>query len=86
MNREARILKALRKRLSQLSTGKCSKAELYVIKQGIEAMEQAIQEQAIHEKAPMEQAIHEKVPMEQVIDVDIYDIYGINQLYEKLFK
>ena len=71
MNHEAKALKALRKRLSQLSTGKCSKAELYVIKEGIKAMEQAIQE---------------KAPMEQVIDVNIYDIYGINQLYEKLFK
>ena len=71
MNHEAEALKALRKRLSQLSTGKCSDAELYVIKQGIEAMETDIRE---------------KVPMEQVIDVDIYDIYGINQLYEKLFK
>ena len=71
MNHEAKALKALRKRLSQLSSGKCSKAELYVIKEGIKVMEQAIQE---------------KLPMEQVIDVDIYDIYGINQIYEKLFK
>ena len=69
MNREARILKALRKRLSQLSSGTHSEAELYVIKEGIKAMEQAIQEQAIQEQV-----------------ADIYDIYGINQLYEKLFK
>ena len=74
MNHEAKALKALRKRLSQLSGGTHSKAELYVIKEGIKAMEQAIQRN------------EERVLMEQVIDEDIYDIYGINQLYEKLFK
>jgi len=71
MNHEAKALKALRKRLSQLSSGTHSEAELYVIKEGIKAMEQAI---------------HEKAPIDQVIEADIYDIYGINQLYEKLFK
>jgi len=71
MNHEAEALKALKRRLSQLSSGTCSKAELYVIKEGIKAMETDIRE---------------KLPMEQVIEVDIYDIYGINQLYEKLFK
>ena len=71
MNHEAEALKALKRRLSQLSSGTHSIIEIELIKQGIEAMEQAIQE---------------KVPMEQVIEADIYDIYGINQLYEKLFK
>jgi len=71
MNHEAKALKALKRRLSQLSSGTHSIIEIELIKQGIEAMEADIREMGL---------------IDQAIEADIYDIYGINQLYEKLFK